>query len=804
MQGPQLDPQYLCHLLVDQSATYAIVFFDADRKIRHWNSGAEKLFGYTAAEMIGRDGALLFVPEDVRAGVPQQEAETATSTGSAEDRRWKIRKDGSRFFADGIMVSLHGEGNTIVGFAKIIRDATHEKHGHDQRTATERQLRLIVDSIHDYAIYMLDTEGRLRTWSRGAQRIKGYSAEEVIGRNFEIFYPPADIARGKPQRQLEIAAEDGTYEDESIHVRKDGSHFWASVALSAIRDEEGHLLGFVNLTHDVSEQKRIEDRARFLAEASQLLASSIEYEETLRRIARVAVSRIADWCAVDLLSEDGRSVTRVAVEHVDPAKVAAAKALQERYPNDPAAAGIGEAVRDRRTVFYPEINAEMLRQSTSDEEHLRLLSDLGLRSAIVTPLVAADAVLGTIVFVTSGDRRLTDDDVTIAEDIAARAAVAIQNAQLYREAQEANRAKDEFLATVSHELRTPMTAVLGWSKLLRVETDPTVIAEAVVAIERSASAQAQLIDDILDVARIRVGKLQVRFGAVNLADVVAGAVDTVRLTAEVKDVRLRVEMDRRVVLIRGDAQRLQQVIWNLLTNAVKFTPEGGRVDVVLEVIDRMARIVVHDTGPGIAPDFLPHLFERFRQAEMTQRRSHGGLGLGLSIAQHIVNAHGGTIRAESPGEGQGATFIVELSLLEESAPSAQPRGRRAGDKPLSLQGISVLIVEDDPDTLQFLCRALERAGADARSASSVDEALALFNAAVPDVVVSDIAMPEKTGYDLVRAIRASHPDTPVIAVTASGGAGDRDRALSSGFDQYLRKPVEPHTLIRSVYAAVRK
>jgi PAS domain S-box-containing protein len=792
-------PEYFYRLLVDEAVAYAIIFFDREGVIRHWNPGAERLFQYTAEEALGKQAELIFIPEDVRSGVPEREMQTAAATGQAEDRRWKERKDGTRFFADGVLTALRGEDRSVLGFAKIIRDATAEERAEERRTASEAQLRLIVDSIGDYAIYMLDAEGRIETWSRGAQRIKGYTPEEIIGRNFEVFYPPEDVASGKPRRQLRIAAEAGTYDDESLHLRKDGSRFWASVVVSAIRDDEGQLRGFVNLTHDITERKHNEEGKVFLAEASRLLASSIEYEETLRRIARIAVPRVADWCAVDLLIDAGRVLARVAVEHADPTKVELANRLEKTYPADPAASpAVAEVIRERRTLFYPQIPDDLVRASAQDPEHLRIVRELGLRSAIITPLVAADRVLGTIMFVTAGDRRLTEDDVTIAEDVAARAAVAVQNAELYREAQEANRAKDDFLATVSHELRTPMTAVLGWARLLRTETDPEVIAEAALAVERSALAQAQLIDDILDVARIRVGKLKMRFDSANLAEVVAAAVDTVRFTAEAKHVRLRVEMDRGVLPVSGDSQRLQQVVWNLLTNAVKFTPEAGRVDVVLEQEDGKARLTVRDTGPGIPPDFLPHLFERFRQAETTQRRGHSGLGLGLSIAQYIVDAHGGTIRAQSAREGTGATFVVELPTLTAETRRQSRSGRRAKDDFDSLEGVLLIVVEDNGDTLQFLRRALERAGAEVRAASSVDEAMDHFSARVPDVIVSDIAMPKKTGFDLVRTIRESGSEVPIIAVTASGMGGDRDRALSAGFNEYLRKPVEPHVLIQTI------
>lgn len=674
----------------------------------------------------------------------------------------------------------------------------------DELVHDEAQLRLIVDSVRDYAIYLLDPAGTIKTWSRGAQRIKGYTPDEVIGRNFEIFYPREDVEKGKPRRQLEIAAEHGTYEDESVHLRKDGSHFWAAVVLSAIRDQNGKLRGFVNLSHDVTERRRQRERLAFLAEASRALASSIDYEETLTRIARIAVPNIADWCAIDLLSEDGQSMSRVTVAHEDADKVEMAKQLQARYPPSPNDPGIADAIRERRVVFFPNITEEVLREGKLAEGRLDLIRQLGLRSTIVAPLIAGDRVLGTLTLVTAGDRQLMEDDVTVAEDVASRAAIAVQNAQLYREAQEANRAKDDFLATVSHELRTPMTAIVGWAKLLRTMHDPAILEEGVAAIERSATAQAQLIDDILDMARIRVGKLRMRFEETNLTEVVDRAIETIRFTAEAKSIELRADLPRSDVSVQADAQRLQQVVWNLLSNAIKFTPNGGRVSVRLESDDRVARIIVKDTGPGIAPDFLPHLFERFRQAESKQTRENGGLGLGLSIAQHIVSAHHGTIRAENAAEQKGATFVVEIPLLFHGERRSPDIGRRTTDALPSLAGVTALVVEDDDPTLRYLCYALELAGAQCRRAHSVDDAIAMLAAQGVDVIVSDIAMPGKTGYELARAVRDSGSHTPLLAVTASGVTADRDRALSSGFDDYLRKPVEPEALVRAVYKLLRR
>ena len=798
------EAEQLYRLLRSEGAAYAIILFDAGGSIRQWNHGAERLFGYRADEAIGREAAILFDPDDVRDGVPAAALRTAAETGQAEDRRWKLRKDGTNFFGDGVLLALHDDG-AIAGFLNILRDATEEKRIEEFRAAGEERLRLVLDSVRDYAIYMLDTEGRIRTWPAGAERVKGYSAAEVIGRGFELFYPPEDVAAGKPQRQLRIAAERGTFEDESIHVRKDGSRFWASVVVSAIQDATGTPRGFVNVTRDITERRRQRERAAFLADVTRVLASTIDYDEILRQIAKLAVPRMADWCVVDLFDEGTHELSRVAVAHVDPAKVALAKTLQEKYPPDASSPGLAEALRERKTQFYPDITEELIAANARDPEHREVLRELGLRSAIITPLIAADHVLGALMFVTGGERRISPEDVLLAEDVAGRAAAAVRNAQLYREAQEANRAKDDFLATVSHELRTPMTAILGWAKLLRMSSDPAAVGEAALAIERSATAQAQLVDDILDVARIRVGKLRMRFEEANFSEVVQSGIETIRPAAEAKHIRLRVELDRREIDVRGDPQRLQQVVWNLLSNAVKFTPEGGRVDVSLEQDRELARLTVHDTGPGIPEEFLPHIFERFRQAESSQRRSHGGLGLGLSIAHHIVEAHGGTIHAEAGGNGSGATFIVELPVAAAGRPGTS-RATRVTDSIESLEGLTVLAVEDDPETLQYFARALESAGATVRIASSVDEALRGFEEHVPDVVVSDIAMPLKTGYDLVRAIRAAGKGAgvPIVAVTASGTAGDRDRALHAGFDDYLRKPVEPQALVRAVRRSMRR
>ena len=443
------------------------------------------------------------------------------------------------------------------------------------------------------------------------------------------------------------------------------------------------------------------------------------------------------------------------------------------------------------------------------------------------------------------EEEFSEADERLAATLTAQAAVAYENARLYTEAQRhaaelqqevaereqaeqerarllvreqaaraeaeaANRAKDEFLATLSHELRTPLTAVLGWARLLRTGNLPAGTVEgALETIERNAKAQSQLIDDLLDVSRIITGKLRLDSRPVDIAGVITAAIDSVRPAARAKSISLQVELDPMSGPLLGDAVRLQQVAWNLLSNAVKFTPEGGRVNVRLRRMDSHVEVVVEDTGQGIAAEFLPHVFDRFRQADGTTTRKHGGLGLGLAIARHLVELHGGSIRADSRGDGQGASFCVTLPLL--NAPAAddgagattgelvnQP-SRRGG-----LEGLRVLVVEDETDTRELIAFALIASGADVKTSARAVEALAMMKEWEADVLVSDIGMPEVDGYDFIREVRRREADTggslPAVALTAYAGVEDHRRAVAAGFQTHLAKPLDPAELVSVVSA----
>jgi hypothetical protein len=376
-------------------------------------------------------------------------------------------------------------------------------------------------------------------------------------------------------------------------------------------------------------------------------------------------------------------------------------------------------------------------------------------------------------------------------------------------AEQAGRTKDEFLAVASHELRTPLNAILGWAQILRGgSVDPSGFMRGLETIERNAKVQVRLIDDILDGSRIITGKLHLEIRALDLNAVVEAAVEAVRPSASARNIAISIELEPAAAHIKGDPDRLQQVVWNLMNNAIKFTPKGGRVDVRARRAGTHIELSVSDTGRGIAPEFLPHVFERFRQADASSTRQHGGLGLGLALVRHLVEAHGGTARAESAGEGQGAAFTLTLPVLAVSAessasvraPNRAPTARDPLDRDF-LRDVRVLVLDDEPDARELVAMVLRTRGADVLIASSVDQAIELLERRAPDVLVSDIGMPLTDGYTLLRRIRALPTDAsriPAVALTAYAREQDRRLAFEAGFQAYLSKPVDPEALARTV------
>ena len=994
-------------LLVESVKDYAIFMLDPHGFVATWNIGAERIKGYRSEEIIGRHFSQFYPEEDVRAGKCEMELERAAVDGRFEDEGWRLRKDGSRFWANVVITALRDQTNELIGFAKVTRDLTERRAAEQERlssgqAARERmrrladlsealagalsvesvgqlivdkgitlahadtctlywlnertrdlelvaergcnptvidQLRTIsaksanptysigvglapeawVETAEQYASFFPDLaplrsevgraqafwcvplvaenrtigmlaagfhraqvfsteehefvaifarqcaqalvrarrlqaeraaaadaeqlrgwlattlrsigDGLIATDERGAitmmnsvaESLTGWSEADARGKPLpEVFCIINEKTRAVAPSPVEKVLETGCVAGLANHtllIARDGKEIPIDDSGAPIRADDDSIEGVVLVFRDITERKRGESRRTFLADATTTLAESLDHEQTVARVAQLAVPRLADWCAVDLITDERTLPRRLAVAHVDPSKIELAKELDAKYPpNWDAPTGVPHVLRTGNSELYREIPDELLVAGCIDAEHLRITRELCLRSAMVVPLATHAGVLGAITFVFAESGRVYDDeDLHFAEELARRCATAIENARIYtseqrarRLADVANRAKDEFLAIVSHELRTPLNAILGWSKMLATGSiDPNKQRAALETIERNSIAMAQLIEDLLDMSRVISGKLRIEVLKVDLVQVIEAAIDAVRPAALAKGVELVYRLDNETPLILGDPTRLQQIVWNLLSNAVKFTPKGGRVEIVLESSSSCVGFAVKDTGKGIAPTFLPCVFEPFRQEDVSPSRARGGLGLGLAITRQLVELHGGQITVDSEGEGRGATFRVVLptsaAVPTRTTPDRAWRQFRADGafmRPEHIRGLRVLVVDDDDDTRQLIATVLEDCGCVVVTAFSVEDALRKFADCPPDVLLSDIAMPNEDGYELIRRVRLlAHGhggNVPAAALTAYARSEDRRSVLNAGYSTHLPKPIEPAELVAVV------
>ncbi|HEY9803996.1 MAG TPA: PAS domain-containing protein [Leptolyngbyaceae cyanobacterium] len=879
-----------------------------------------------------------------------------------------------------------------VGIGIILADVTATKEAEIALRESEERFRAMFDQAA-VGITLVTLDGQFLQVNPALCDITDYSALELSQMNFQDITHPDDLAADWDYAKKVLAREINGYSLEKRYIRKDGTIVWVNLTASAVWDEQGQAKYALGIIEDISDRKQAEAAQKFLVEASTILAASLDYEVTLNNVARLAVPAIADWCVVDILQTDS-SIKRVAIASVDPVKMEIVEEIRYTYP--PRMEG-KHPFRDQlirgESAFYPEVPDSLLQEMAEDERHLQLLQSLEMRSLMVIPLYSRFQIFGVISFVTANSgRQLSQTDLALAEDIARRAATAIDNARLYQEAQQAkqaaelamsrtlrlqsitaalsealtpqevadvvvnqglaalgasagsvvllteggnilkiikaigypesvkdawetfpitaavpiaetaktgeaifianvevfaskypqiadvpgqtgncafacipliveqqtigvmglsfatpqkfneeeqkfmltlgqqcaqaiarsqlyeaeknaravaestNRIKDEFLAVLSHELRTPLNPIMGWAKLLRTRKyKEETIQQALETIERNAKLQTQLIDDLLDVSRILRGKLSLNISVVDLRTTVKAGLETVRLAAEAKSIEVHTKLGDEPVPVMGDGDRLQQVIWNLVSNAVKFTPPEGRVEVRLEQVGRDAQIQVKDNGKGITPEFLPHVFEYFRQADAKTTRVFGGLGLGLAIVRHLVELHGGTVQAESEGEDKGATFTVRLPLhksAEYSVVDAESVVEELENQETLLAGVQILLVDDQADVREFFSFALEQCGATVTTAASAMEALEALARAKPDVLLSDIGMPQIDGYMLLRQIRKWSPEQggniPAIALTAYAGEIDQNQALAAGFHKHIPKPADPVQLAQAI------
>lgn len=634
---------------------------------------------------------------------------------------------------------------------------------------TEDVYRKAIEDIRDYAIFMISPDGTVTNWNNGAEHMLGFTEEEIIGKDFGKFFTIEDRAKAVPEKELATAATVGRSEDERWHVRRDGSHFWASGVVTPVRDQTGKLIGFSKVMRDMTERNKLtEERDRFFALSMDML-SIVHLDGRFQRV-NPAFQKVLGYSEEELMA-----MSLFELVHPDDLS----KTLSE-YENLAA----GQPVRVM-------------------ENRLRCKDQTYRWVAWSYFPVPADGLAFGVGRDNTELRRMHEVLRLRAEEL-----------------ENANRVKDEFLATMSHELRTPLTSILGWARLL--DSDQLGDKEkerAIQIIQRNAEAQSKLIEDLLDVSRIITGKLRIESQPVSFSAVTDSVLHSLRPAVDAKQLQLEATIDPTAGPILGDPARLEQIVTNLLSNAIKFTPNGGRIELRLQRDDSHVRLEISDTGVGIPPEHLPHIFERFKQVDSSNVRTHGGLGLGLAIVDYLVRQQAGTVAAHSDGHGKGSTFSVEFPLASSEVRGALPAVETSASAqtlmgPVSpatetpLKHLRILVVEDDLDTQELLKTMLEQRGADVTLVGSGNDALAEIARSKPDAIISDIGMTGENGYQLMRKIRSMNAEAggriPAIALTAYAGASDRRRALLAGFQMHLAKPVNPDDLLAVILSLTFK
>jgi PAS domain S-box-containing protein len=646
-------------LLVQGVRDYAILMLDRDGHVTSWNEGAQRITGYAPEEILGQHFSI-FYPAEARASRhPESELRLAAADGSYQEEGWRVRRDGSVIWMHVTITAVRDEHGTLLGFSKVTQDLTERR---ESQEALQRLSKQYMDLYHHNPTMYFTTakDGTIRSVNEYGARQLGYEPEELNGRSILELIDPQDHASFNEHVRATRAAPGSVHVLEFRKLRRDGSRIWVRENSRAVEDPDG-ALAILSVCEDVTDRIRTEEELRLVAEASRTLASSLEWEQTLRTVAELAVPRLADWCAIDLVDEG--ELRRVAVVHADPARADLIRHYQQAYPPDPdAAIGAGHVIRTGRSEIV-QVDEAVLRRIARDDEHLRMLRELGLRSAMIVPLRADERVLGAVTLAAAESGRLyRDDDIRMAELVAARAALAVDKARLYRAAQQATQARDEVLSIVSHDLRNPLnTIIMSAGYLLEFAGDGRNGSDTrqLAIIKRQAEQMNRMIHDLLDVARIEAGRLAVEERREDPASLLREACEAAQRMAESEALTVSREAEPDLPPVCADRQRVLQVMSNLIGNAIRFTPADGRITLEARRDGDCVRFSVADTGTGIDAADLPHLFERFYQARKNRR---GGAGLGLSISKGIVEAHGGRIGVESePGRGTTVFFTLPVA-----------------------------------------------------------------------------------------------------------------------------------------------
>ncbi|BBD61577.1 two-component hybrid sensor and regulator [Nostoc sp. HK-01] len=749
-----------------------------------WSESHELLFGLSPGSFERTYAAFLAClhPEDRKSVTINITAALSNKTDYKDEFRI-IWPDQSLHWISSQGKFYYDEQGQAVRMFGVCMDIT----GHKQ---TEENTRQLTSQVQEQAnllnailatsvdhIYIFDRTGRHQYISHGGAAILGLKPQELLGKTLRDLNLPNDFAEQVETQQQAVMESGESVKDECQLLTIEGLRDYEYI-LTPLRNHTQSIEGVIIVSRDITAHKKVEQSLR-------------ESEARFRRLFESNLIGVAFWNMEGYITDANDAYLQLVGYTRDEFAVVGKIDWRELTPAE-------YLVLDNHAL------AEVQKNGVSQIYEKEYIHRNGQRVAVVLGIaLLADCQDRGVAFVLDiSDRKRAEqerDQLLQTERIARQ------------EAEFANRIKDEFLAVLSHELRTPLNPILGWAKLLRNrQFDEKTTKQALETIERNAKLQTQLIEDLLDVSRILQGKLSLNVCPVSLVMVVQAALETVRLAAEAKSMQIHTVFDPNIGQVMGDPNRLQQVVWNLLSNAVKFTPASGQIEIQVKEIDGQAQIQVSDTGKGIRPEFLPFVFDYFRQADGTTTRKFGGLGLGLAIVRQVVEMHGGTVKADSPGEGLGATFTVRIPLLVINEPVKRGENEFLSSESESphLVGIKVLVVDDEPDIRDLITFILHDYGVDVTAVTSATAALNELSQSLPDILISDIGMPEVDGYMLIRQLRQRSPqqggNVPAIALTAYAGEINQQQALTAGFQLHIPKPVDPDALVSAIASLVKR
>ncbi len=816
-----------------EQAAVGIAIAGMDGRFVEMNRKFCEILGYGENELRELTFTDITLPEDRPATEPLvRELLAGTRTDYSIEKRY-MRRDGIVVWALATVTLLRDPAGEASRFIGVVEDISARKRTEEALRSSEDQLRQLANSIPQLA-WMAEPDGNIFWYNRRWFEYTGTALDEMKGWGWQSVHDPA-ILPSVVEAWTAAIASAVPFEMEFPLRSASGEFRWFLTRVNPLRDDGGRVVRWFGTNTDVEQVRRIrqalEDETRILEllnRTGAALASNLDLQALLQAITDSATQLSgAQFGAFfyNVIDERGKAFMLYTLS-------GAPREAFEGFGQPRATPIFAPTFQGEGIIRLDDVTRDARYGQMGAPHHGMPHGHPPVRSYLAVPVTARSGeAIGGLFFGHSEVGVFTERSERLVAGVAAQAAVAIDNARLYEAAQKASEErkhlleserharaaaerasgmKDEFLATLSHELRTPLSAILGWSQILRTRVPKEEeLRKGLETIERNARVQTQLIEDLLDMSRITSGKVRLDVQPVMPAALLEAALETVRPSAEAKGVRLEAMLDPSAGPVSADPSRLQQVVWNLLTNAIKFTPRDGKVQVVLQRVESHLEISIADTGVGIDPRFLGHVFERFRQADGSSTRQFGGLGLGLSIVKHLVELHGGTVSAASPGAGEGSTFIVSLPLAvvhRGQAPSRQhPKAAPSTTpdfKPIDLTGVTVLVVDDQVDARELVTRVLSDCGANVAAAGNAEEALALVESMRPDVLVSDIGMPDVDGYELLRRVRALGESrggkVPAIALTAFARSEDRTRALHRGFQVHVAKPVEPAELIATV------